>query len=222
MKTVFITGIDTDAGKSVATAMIAKYLRSVGVNAITQKLIQTGCVGVSEDIITHRKLMGIDLQPVDSDGTTCPIVFTYPCSPHLAAEIDKRSVDICWIKKSTAVLCQLYDKVLIEGAGGLMVPLTRDYYTIDYIVDNKLPIILVVSNKLGSINHALLNLELIWAQNIEIVGIVYNHFIEGNEQISADTKVVLTDFIKQRGKSVPIVEMGSVDKTTVVDFSKFF
>lgn len=218
MKTYFITGIDTDAGKSVATGMLAKYLRSKGVNVITQKLIQTGCVGVSEDIITHRKLMGIELQHVDVDFTTCPQVFTYPCSPHLAAEIDSREIDFDAIKASTQKLESMYEKVLLEGAGGLMVPITRSYYTIDYIADNQLPVILVTSSKLGSINHTLLSLEALFARNIEVAGIIYNKYPAGSPQITADSIRVVEDFISQRGKRIPMAAMGEVMGNEVIDF----
>ena len=123
----FVSGIDTDTGKSVVTGLLARSLRKRGVNAITQKFIQTGCVGISEDILKHREIMGIEPQPVDEDGTTCPYVMTYPASPHLAAEIDKVTLDMERIEASTRKLNALYDVVLLEGAGGLYVPVTRDY-----------------------------------------------------------------------------------------------
>lgn len=218
MKTFFITGIDTDAGKSVATGMLAKYLLGKGVNVITQKLIQTGCVGVSEDIATHRRLMGIDLQPVDTDYTTCPQVFTYPCSPHLAAEIDGRTIDFDAIKASTARLESMYDVVLLEGAGGVMVPITRSCYTIDYIADNRLPVILVTSSKLGSINHTLLSLGALFVRNIEVAGIIYNKYPAGSAEITADSMRVIADYLTQQSRHVPIAEMGQVDNGTSVDF----
>lgn len=218
MRTYFITGIDTDAGKSVATGMLAKYLLARGVNVITQKLIQTGCVGVSEDIITHRKLMGIDLQAVDVDFTTCPQVFTYPCSPHLAAEIDGRTIDLDAIKASTKRLEAAYDMVLLEGAGGLMVPIIRSYYTIDYVADNHLPVILVTSAKLGSINHTLLSLESLFSRGVEVAGIIYNKFPAGSAEITTDSVRVIADFANQHGKIIPIAEMGEVHPNELVNF----
>ena len=153
----FVSGIDTDAGKSVGTGLLARSLRKRGVNVITQKFIQTGWVGISEDILKHREIMGIEPQPVDKDGTTCPYVMTYPASPHLAAEIDKVTLDMERIAASTRKLDALYDMVLLEGAGGLYVPVTRDYFTIDYIQEHGHPLILVASSKLGSINHTLIS-----------------------------------------------------------------
>ena len=80
MAVYFISGIDTDAGKSIVTGVIARTLLQKGVHVITQKFIQTGCVGISEDILKHREIMGIPPQEVDRDGTTCPYVMTYPVS----------------------------------------------------------------------------------------------------------------------------------------------
>ncbi|MBU0959939.1 MAG: dethiobiotin synthase, partial [Proteobacteria bacterium] len=96
-----ISGIDTDIGKSVATGLMARSLSSSGYSVITQKLVQTGCHGVAEDIQRHRQLMGIDLLPEDLNGLTCPYVFSKPCSPHLAAELEGTAVDPERIRKAT-------------------------------------------------------------------------------------------------------------------------
>ena len=95
MGIVFVTGIDTGIGKSVATGLMARWLAQRGRTVITQKLVQTGCRGpVAEDIAVHRRLMGTGLLDVDRDGTTCPCIFAYPASPHLAARLEGRVVDI--------------------------------------------------------------------------------------------------------------------------------
>lgn len=155
----FISGIDTDAGKSYCTAWYAKQLSLNGQRIITQKFIQTGNTGHSEDIDLHRRIMGTGYLPEDKEGLTMPEIFSYPCSPHLAAHIDNRPIDFNKIERSTQELARRYDTVFIEGAGGLMVPLTEEYLTIDYIAEKKYPLIFVTSGKLGSINHTLLSLE---------------------------------------------------------------
>ncbi len=95
MSVLFISGIDTDIGKTYATGMLAKALMQQGVNVITQKLVQTGVainpdtgtMGIADDIMTHRKLMEIPLQPCDVDFTTCPYRYEKPASPHLSADL---------------------------------------------------------------------------------------------------------------------------------------
>ena len=129
----FVSGIDTNVGKSYATGYIAAQWNREGIRTITQKLIQTGNEGVSEDIELHRRIMGCGLLEEDRSGLTMPEIFTYPCSPHLASEIDGRDIDFHKIRTATETLSENYDAVLLEGAGGLMVPLTRDMLTIDYV-----------------------------------------------------------------------------------------
>lgn len=196
MSVYFISGIDTDAGKSIVTGVIARTLARKGIKVITQKFIQTGCVGISEDILKHREIMGIEPQEVDQDGTTCPYVMTYPASPHLAAEIDHLAVDVKRIHQSTEKLASLYDVVLLEGAGGLYVPVTRDYLTIDYIQEYAHPLILVSSSKLGSINHTLMSLELCRLRGIEVKYVVYNDFPDDSEWIKNDSITIIQKYLK--------------------------
>ena len=93
-KVLFVSGIDTSVGKTVATGLLAKALMVAGKRVITQKMIQTGCVEVSEDIEAHRQIQGIDFTEEDKAGLTCPYIFTYPCSPHMAAAKDGREIDL--------------------------------------------------------------------------------------------------------------------------------
>lgn len=170
----FVSGIDTDAGKSYCTAFLARQLISNGKRVITQKFIQTGNVGHSEDIDLHRQLMGIAPTEEDREGLTMPEIFSYPCSPHLAAHIDRRPIDFDKIERATQELARRYDTVLVEGAGGLMVPLTEDYLTIDYIAEKQYPLVFVTSGKLGSINHTLLSFEAIRNRGIKLDTVLYN------------------------------------------------
>lgn len=194
----FITGIDTNIGKSYATGWLARELNRKGIKTITQKMIQTGNVGHSEDIDLHREIMGIPFTEEDKERITFPIVFSYPASPHLAAEIDHKSIPIEKITASSRILAGRYDVVLLEGAGGLMVPITRDYLTVDYIAEQKLPTILVTSGRLGSINHTLLSIEALEKRGIALYGVIYNSFPKSDEIIDNDTEVYLREFLKKR------------------------
>lgn len=196
MAVYFVSGIDTDAGKSIVTGVIARTLLKRGVNVVTQKFIQTGCTGISEDILKHREIMGIEPLAVDKDGTTCPYVMTYPASPHLAAEIDQVSIDVKKIHESTEKLVSCFDMVLLEGAGGLYVPVTRDYLTIDYVVEYAHPLILVSSSKLGSINHTLMSLELCRQRGIDVRYVVYNDFPNDSEMIKNDSITIIRQYLE--------------------------
>ena len=174
MSIFFVSGIDTDAGKSYVTGALLKYLRDKGVNAITFKLIQTGSNdNRSIDIDVHRRIAGMAETELDKSGLTHPQVFTYPATPHLAAELDNRAIDFAAIEDALERVEQEYDVVLVEGAGGLLVPLTRELLTADYAAAKNWPLILVTSGKLGSISHTLLSLEAAASRSMEIAGVVY-------------------------------------------------
>lgn len=193
----FVTGIDTDAGKTFATGMIAKMLHQQNKSVITQKLAQTGCSAVSSDIVDHRRLMGVELFAEDKDGTTCPFLFSFPCSPHLAAQIDGKDIDVQTIDNSTKKLLNTFDIVLIEGAGGLYVPINQSLFTIDFIKERNYPLILVSSAKLGSINHTLLSLEACKKKGINVIGVIYNHYPQTPEVIFNDSHTIIKDYTKQ-------------------------
>lgn len=195
-KIYFVSGIDTDAGKSFATGYLARQLSEQKLRVITQKFIQTGCqnqqtglrASISEDIEVHRKIMGTELQDCDLDGTSCPVMLDYPASADLAASLEGTTIDLNKIRQSTALLSARYDIVLVEGAGGLHVPINGLYTTIDYIQQEGLPLILVTNPKLGSVNHTFLSLEICRNRGIEVYAVLYNPCPESSEIISRDTE----------------------------------
>ena len=202
---LFITGIDTNIGKTFATGMIACALAQKGKRVITQKMIQTGCTDVSEDIEMHRKIQGIPFTEEDKAGLTCPYIFTYPCSPHMAAEKDGRAIDISVVTEATRCLQEKYEYVLLEGAGGLMVPNDFHSLTIDYIKEQGYPVILVTSGKLGSINHTLLSLFACKQYGIPVRAVAYNLYPPTDELITANTpKPPSSHFRKQQAKQTLI------------------
>lgn len=211
-ETIFISGIGTNVGKSYATGWLANRLNADGKNAITLKMIQTGNDGYSEDIEIHRKLMRLPLLPEDKDFTTAPIIMTYPASPHLAAMIDKCTIDLEKIKQSEEKLFRKYDTILMEGAGGLMVPITESYLTIDYIKDRNMPLALVTNGQLGSINHTLLSIEAAINRKINIKYIIYNDYFDEDEIIARETRHYMDNFIKKNLSETEFLIMND-DKT---------
>ena len=195
---LFITGIDTDAGKSFATGWLARLIMSRNKSVITQKFVQTGNQEYSEDIEVHRRIMGIPMTKEDVEHITAPVIFTYPASPDLAAKLDGKEIDFEAISNATKTLDSRYDHVLIEGAGGLMVPLKGDYLTIDYIRKHKLPVVLVTNGRLGSINHTLLSLKAIADENIELFAVLYNTYFDKDKIICEDTKQYIRNWLSSR------------------------
>lgn len=205
-----VSGIDTGIGKTVATGWLARAFAGSGLRTITQKISQTGCDGVSDDIAAHREIMGIGLQDVDLDGTTCPYVFRHPASPHLAAAMEGREIDVMTVRRATFLLQKRYDLVLFEGAGGLLVPLNGNLLFADYLRDAGYGLVLVTSPRLGSINHTLLSLEACISRGIEVRGVVYNRFGEEDRRIGDDTRRVIERSMMHYGLgSVPLVDLGA-------------
>lgn len=185
----FVSGIDTGIGKTFATGFLARLWNEQGIRTITQKLIQTGNIELSEDIEQHRQIMGCGLLAEDKEKLTMPEIFSYPASPHLAARLDQREIDFAKIGQATQTLATQYDRVLLEGAGGLMVPLTEDLLTIDYIAAQHYPVILVTSGRLGSINHTLLSLELLKQLQVQLYAIAFNHADNSQDEIIAEDTI---------------------------------
>ncbi len=197
-KALFITGIGTDVGKSYATGWLAKEIAATGKSVITQKLIQTGNRDVSEDIEIHRRIMGIPMQSVDLCRVTAPIILSYPASPHLAAKIDGIELDYGVASAATDTLLNKYDHVLIEGAGGLMVPLKERYLTIDYITGHKLPTVVVTNGRLGSISDTLLTLSALAAAGADVFAVIYNPYFDKDKTIADETLGYLSAYVQEK------------------------
>lgn len=206
-ETIFISGIDTDAGKSYCTAWLARSFAERGLSVATQKFIQTGNTGRSEDIELHRRLTGTGPLPEDADLTTSPVIFSYPASAQLAARLDGREIDVAAIDRSRELLASRYDVLLIEGAGGLMVPLTDDFMTIDYVTSRRLPLALVTNGVLGSINHTVLSLEAIAARNIDLKYVLYNTYFDRDPVIAEDTRGFIARYIARHFPAAQILDV---------------
>lgn len=194
---IFITGIDTDSGKSIVTGLMAKYLLNKNESVITQKYVQTGCSGIAEDLLCHRNIMGMALADEDKDGTTCSYLFSHPASPHLSAEMENIIIDEKQFTKATEKLNTKYKYLLMEGAGGLMVPLNSETLLIDYVQKQNYPVVLVASSKLGSINHSLLSLEVLKKRNMNVIGLVYNQHPNHDNAITQDSEKMIKTYLKQ-------------------------
>lgn len=187
---LYVCGIDTDIGKTYGTAFLIRTLREAGHTACTSmKLVQTGCHEISEDIETHRRLLGEPLTEWDREGLTCPYLYSYPCSPHLAARMDGGEIDPERLHEATRQLQELGAKpLLVECAGGLMVPLTEQMLTIDYIAQQEHPQIALITNgHLGSINHTLLSIDACLHRGVEVQYVVYNVYPEQDATIERET-----------------------------------
>lgn len=207
---IAISGIDTGVGKTVVTGLLARALLKAGRNVITQKPVETGGSGVSEDILRHREVMGTPLQRVDRDGTTCSYLFSHPASPHLSAALENKTVDVSVIDRATTRLQAEYDIVLMEGAGGLLVPLNEELLFADFLQERSYPLILVSSGRLGSINHTLLSIEACRIRGLRLKGLFYNVTGSSDAVIAQDTLKVLRHALEKYGYRCPVIEIPDI------------
>ena len=176
MKAIFVTGTDTEAGKTVVAGLLGRFLLRKGCRVITQKWIQTGSDNFSADIASHLRLMGIKKDNIENYlPYISPYTFKFASSPHLAATLEKRRISAEKIERSFKFLQKRFNFVIVEGAGGALVPFSRKGLIIDITKKLFLPVLLVTENKLGAINHTLLAIEAIKKRNMKIIGIIFNN-----------------------------------------------
>lgn len=186
-KGIFITGTDTGAGKTFVTATLAAYLRDAGYRVGVMKPAETGC----ED--SDGKLIPADaLRLKDASGCAepiekiCPYRFAEPLAPSIAAERAGVTIDIDHLLAVYNDISSSHDVTLVEGAGGLMVPLLPSYTYADFARVFKLPLLIVAANRLGAINHLLLTLEHASCKGLSVVGYVLNA-VSDDRSLAADT-----------------------------------
>ena len=169
---VFVTGTDTDVGKTEVGRSVVRLLRSEGLSVGVMKPIETG-VGEQGplDAWALREAAGVE-DPIEK---ICPQQFALPAAPTVAAEDENRTVDLDCILDAYQDLRARYDFVWVEGAGGLLVPATDTLCMADLANQLALPILLVVRASLGTINHTLLSLAELEHRNLECAGVVISH-----------------------------------------------
>ena len=221
----FVSGIDTGIGKTVAVGLMARYLCARGVDALTVKMVQTGCDGFSEDLEAHRRICGVGRQPEDEEGLAAPQTFRFPASPLLSARLEGRSVDLARIAASVAECARRREVVLVEGAGGLLVPLAEDVLAADFAAAQGWPLVLVSCGRLGSVNHTLLSLEAAKARGMSVAGVVHNWHPDADPVIDADTEATVRRSLGRLGfpqTLVRIPRLVSGEPPSDVDFSEVF
>lgn len=175
---VFITGTDTDIGKTVVTGGLLRALRKRGVNACSMKPIQTGAIpgpgGFDAiDLTFHHKAAGMDVAREEYD-LMAPFCYEPECSPHLAGRMAGEYPSIDRIVSCYRSLAERYGLVLVEGAGGVYAPIDESQTMLDLMVRLELPVVLVARRGLGTINHSLLSIEAIRGRGLELLGVVFN------------------------------------------------
>jgi dethiobiotin synthetase len=174
-KGVFVTGSNTGVGKTVIAGAIAAAIKAHGLDVGVMKPVASGAKEidgslVSEDVVYLKKI----IDSTDDDDLVSPIRLKPPIAPTIAAVKSGVPIDIDKVWKAYEVLSDRHDFVVVEGIGGLMVPVDDTLFVADLVRKMDLPLVIVGSDYLGTINHTLLTVEYAKSRNIRIKGIIIN------------------------------------------------
>lgn len=188
---VFITGTDTNVGKTVVSAWLCYHL-----NYAYWKPIQTGASEGTDRDFVHKINLNHTLTYEEA------YFFQQPVSPHLAAELNFAEIDI------NHIIMPKTENLIIEGAGGVLVPLTKQLLMIDFIKKLNIPVILVARSSLGTINHTLLSIRALKNEGIPILGVIMNN------KLNSDEKLKNQQAIEQYGEVPVLACLPNFDKLT--------
>jgi dethiobiotin synthetase len=180
---IFVTGTDTGVGKTAVVAGLVSRFRAGGVDAVPMKPVQTGCRlaqgrPVAPDLAFCLKAAG--LKPGRRDmADMAPYRFSPACSPHLAAKEVGVRISLPVIECAFRRLSRAHEVVVVEGAGGVLVPLNDRKTMLDLMIRLRLPVLLVARPGLGTLNHTLLSLQALHGAGLTVVGVILNQATPG-------------------------------------------
>jgi dethiobiotin synthetase len=185
---LFMTGTDTGIGKTVVTGAVARWLRLRGRNVAVSKPIASGCVRRREGLVSEDAEYIADCadtsHPLD---LVCPVTFEEPLAPAVAAARAGQAVDWPAVQRSMDLMSRSADCLLVEGAGGILVPLDEKSTVLDLIKWLKLPAVVVARPSLGTINHTVLTVDRLRAEGVPVAGVVINRYPPGTAGVAEET-----------------------------------
>ncbi len=178
MKSYFVTGTDTGVGKTVITAAIAASLRKRGIDVGVMKPIASGVAQRTGFKSPDVKLLCESAEVNDMEDMINPIFLPLPASPYDVSKILNLKIDMKVISEKFEQLRKIHQMLLVEGIGGIMTPITKDFFVTDLIKLMNLETIVVTRSTLGTINHTVMTIEMCKKYQIHLKGLVVNYFDE--------------------------------------------
>jgi dethiobiotin synthetase len=192
---IFVTGTDTGVGKTYISSLLLGFLRHQGLDAGYQKWLSSGGSDCADlNFCLEQNDITPDTDSADLQAVYC---FKYPAAPHLAAKLEGREVDPERIISSFRQYERQKQIVVVEGVGGLLVPVRRDLLLADFLIRLELPTLIVARTGLGTINHTLLTIEALRSRSLPILGIIFSddeNDDQYDEMLLADNMQTITEF----------------------------
>ncbi|VFP88761.1 dethiobiotin synthase [Candidatus Erwinia haradaeae] len=178
----FVTGTDTDIGKTLASCALLQAADRIGYRSIGYKPVASGCILTPDGVrsVDALALMANSNIVLSYDQVNAVSLFT-STAPHIACRIERKNIDIGLLSQGLHALRMIADVVVIEGTGGWLTPLGAEFNFSDWVIAERLPVILVVGIKLGVINHSLLTALAIQKAGLQLVGWIANHPLKAIE-----------------------------------------
>jgi len=179
LKSLFIAGTDTDVGKTYIAAGLAVAFRKMGIDVGVMKPFAAGRAEKkgykSEDIV----ILSRAAKACDPEKLVNPQFFKIPASPYTAWKTLKTKPKISTILSSFKKLTKLHDMILVEGMGGIMTPILKNYYITNLIKEMKIPAVIITRSKIGTVNHTIMTCKMCEKYKIPVKGIIINNFDDG-------------------------------------------
>ncbi len=184
----FVTGTDTNAGKTYVTCLLLEAARRQGLSAAGYKPVSCGDRADAHALLAASGPVAPGLEEVN------PVHLKVPAAPYVAAMMENFKLNPATMRQGFCHLASRYQTVLVEGAGGWEVPLTGSLTMADLAADLGLPVIVVVNNKLGALNHTLLTVRAITARGLTCAGLILNYVADERDPASISNRSVLEQF----------------------------
>src|SRR5512135_609364 len=200
---VFVTGTDTGVGKTLVTAALAMALKKRGLDVGVMKPIETGVSQTRLAQSDAARLQAI-VESEDTLGAICPYQFGLSVAPLAAAQAERRAINPDVIRQVYQLLSRRYARMVVEGVGGVHVPVTPKANVMDVIARLKLPVIVVGRAGLGGINHALLTIEALRRKKIPIVALVLNRTQPARSALACTQERTTVEILRKQS-GVPVL-----------------
>ncbi len=185
---LFVTGTDTGVGKTLIAGAIARILTEQGLKVGVFKPIATGCHRSWEGLVSHdTEFLAHCANSNLSLSTITPVGYVTPAAPIVSAAQEARPINFDKIAAAYKDICQNSDLSIVEGIGGVRVPLTAEFDLLDLAVEFALPVVIVARPNLGTINHTLMTIDCIRAAELKIAGVVINNYSASEATVAENT-----------------------------------
>ena len=185
---LFITGTDTDVGKTVIAGGIARVLKDKGQEVGVFKPVASGCRSERGELVCQdAEFLAHCADAPETLDQICPVRFREPLAPEVAAKRGADPIELGTIRTYYNRLASAKDVMIVEGIGGLLVPLTTDLMVADLAGQMDLPLVIVAKPGLGTINHTLLTIEAARARGLRVAGIIINSYVADTASVAEET-----------------------------------